>query len=303
MYLSRRIEELVRTSNDTRHTIGEFVLAERSHLADYTISDIANATFTSKASVSRFAQALGFGGWREFLRDFVEEEAYAQSHQAVVDANYPFSADDADEKAIAAIADLEAEALADTMHALDHGKLKQAVAYLQRADSIWVFGISPHIYVGSLFCRKMLSIGKPAHVAKMGEYGIVSRSLGPHDCAIIVSYGGDNPSIAPMSSVPVLEAHRVPIIAITSEGPNYLRRTVPCTLTLASRENLYSKVATFATEQSLLLIFNLLFALYFKRDYEQNLQHKLDFARAMEGERKSAVPHDEHRSPRIGKQG
>ncbi|WRK51662.1 hypothetical protein SD457_13715 [Coprobacillaceae bacterium CR2/5/TPMF4] len=54
------------------------------------------------------------------------------------------------------------------------------------------------------------------------------------------------------------------MIAMTSGGNNYLQQNIDCIFEISARERLYSKISTFATEQSLLLIFNVIFACYFK---------------------------------------
>ena len=69
MFLTHRVEEITRQSDDTRRVIGEFILRERTHLSDYTSAAIAQETFVSKASVTRFAKSLGYEGWRGLLSE------------------------------------------------------------------------------------------------------------------------------------------------------------------------------------------------------------------------------------------
>lgn len=289
MFLTHRIEEIVANSTDTRHAIGAFALQERMHLSDYTIADIARETFSSKASVTRFAKALGYPGWREFIRDFMAEVRYETNHDAIVDMNYPFNEGDTQETIVNAIADVRFEAIADTMRALNRGMLELGVRYLQRAQNVWVFGISPNDYLGSLFCRKLLSVGKTAQVVRSGEYGLVARSLGPNDCALIISYSGNNPHIDPLRHLQELNGRRVPVIALTSEGDTYLRRHARCVLTISSREALYAKISTFATEASTSYLLDLLFACYFARSYQRNLERKLAGGKVLEKGRQGAA--------------
>ena len=144
MYLTHRIEELALRHDDARRAIGDFVLENHDHLDDFTIADIAEATFTSKPTVVRFAKTLGFSGWRDFLRAFMQEERRRERNRTAVDVNLPFTAENTDEQIIQAIGDLSAEAIADTFALLDRGALKRAVLYLQRATSVAVFGIAPN---------------------------------------------------------------------------------------------------------------------------------------------------------------
>ena len=285
MFLTHRIEEITAQSTDTRHAIGAFVLQERAHLADYTIADIAEATFSSKPSVTRFAKALGYDGWRDFIREFVREGAFERQHAADVDVNFPFTAQDSDARILENIGNLMAESVAATYAQLDRGMLAMAVRHLQRAERIWVFGRTPNHYYGESFCRKLLAIGKQATAVSPGDMGIVARSLGPDDCAIVISYSGNNADANPMAQVGAMISNRVRLIALTSGGNNYLRKTIPCVLTIASRERLYTKIANFSTEESVSYLLNVLFSCYFARDYEKNLQTKLVGGHALEEER------------------
>lgn len=285
MYLIHRIEELAATHDDSRRTIAEYVLREHATLAERTIADVARETYTSKASVTRFAKALGYDGWRDFIRDFIREVSYEQEHVADVDVNFPFSPGDPDARIIENIGNLAAEAIAETYANLDRGMLSMAVRHLQRSRHVWVFGLNPNHYFAESFCRKLLSVGKPATAVGHGETGIVARTLGSDDCAIIISYSGNNADANPMAQVGAMLANRVRLVALTSGGNNYLRKTIPCVLTIASRERLYSKIANFATEESVNYLLNVLFSCFFARDYEKNLEFKLRGGRALEEER------------------
>ncbi len=289
MYLMHRIEELSRTSNDAQRAICDFILREHASISDFTIADIAEATFTSKSSVTRFAKALGYPGWREFIRDFIHEEGQEALHVADVDPNFPFAAGDSDMAIAEKLGNLSSETIAETFSQIDRGMIAAAVRSMKAARAIYVFGLSPHSYVAGLFCRKLISIGKPAQVVPYGEYGLFARSLGPEDCAFLISYSGNNPDEHPMRDIPILKANKVHLVGITSAGPNYLRQNISCVLTLASRERLYSKIANFATEESLNYLLNLLFSCFFAEDYKTNLARKLEGSQALEGARKTVL--------------
>ena len=185
MYLIHRIEEVAATYDDSRRTLAEYVLREHTRLPELTIADVARETYTSKASVTRFAKALGFEGWREFLREFVREGAFERQHAADVDVNFPFAAQDSDGRILENIGNLMAESVAATYAQLDRGMLAMAVRHLQRAERVWVFGRTPNHYCGESFCRKLLAIGKQAHYYEkqvlpvlVGQFGIVQCHVG-----------------------------------------------------------------------------------------------------------------------------
>ena len=285
MYLLQRVEDLSIGTSDARKNVAEFVLKEQKDLLRYSIDEVAAKTFTSKSTVTRFAKLLGFSGWRDFLRAFVAEQKYQSRYEGGTDVNYPFGEDSEVEEIIERIGNVHRESIQDTEEKLDKNMLGRAVNYLYRAGQVVIFASSPNVYLGELFARKMLSVGKNIKVACTGEFGLNAYGLGPMDCALLISYSGNNRAVEPMSSLMILKEQKVPIIGITSEGDNYLRRNADCVLSISSRERLYSKIAGFATEESIGYILNVLFGCYYARDYEKNRLFKEDRAKVLERNR------------------
>lgn len=285
MFLFQKIEETMMKYTDARHAVGEFILREPEALYQYTVSEIAEKTYTSKATVVRFAQAMGYEGWKEFMKDYIAEVKYQKDHQNTVDFNMPFQKGDNEDIIIENIKKLQIESIQETADLLKKENLKKATDYLLRAEQIVIFCSSPNTYLGELFKRKFLTIGKRAIVPVGGESGIVSASLGPQDCALIISYSGNSVSQNPVNRIGILKKNRVPIIGITSGGDNYMRKNLDCIFTMATRERLYTKIANYSTEESLNYILNVLFSCCFARQYEQNLEFKIENARRLEQER------------------
>lgn len=285
MFLMQRIEELMVNYKDARHTVGEFVLNEKTNLANYTIAQIAQKTYTSKATVVRFAKTLGYDGWKEFKKDYLVELSYRQSHSKDVDVNIPFKKGDRLDSVVANMMNLQIESVKDTADLLDHAMVEKAVTYLKQARHVAIFGVSPNDYLGQLFKRKLLSIGKHADVVQFSEIGLMSKYLTREDCAIVISYSGNVKFSEPMGSLKTMIKNKVPIIGITSGGDNFIRNNVDCVLTISSRERLFSKIANFATENSINFILNVLFASYFMDDYDRNLVYKIQNAKDLESDR------------------
>lgn len=289
MFLFQKIEEMMMTYHDARHAVGEFVLHEQANLHKFTINEVAEYSYTSKATVVRFAKTLGFEGWREFMKAFISEMKYQEAHKDDVDANYPFLADSSINEIIQSLKRIQIESIEDTADLMDEKMLKIAKDYLHQSKHIVIFGLSPNVYVGELFRRKMISIGKKIDIASLGEMGILSRTLGKDDCVILISYSGNNEHAEPMCYLKDMLKRHVSVIAITSGGDNYLRNTASCVLTMSSKERLYTKIANFASEESLHFILNVLFSCYFKDNYEENNLFKLQGAKILETRRNAVL--------------
>lgn len=271
--------------HDARYAVGEFVLHEQSNLHKYTINQIAEYSYTSKATVVRFAKTLGFDGWKEFMKAFISEMKYLEQHKADADVNYPFDAKSSVNEIIDSIKKVQIESIQDSADLLDVEMLEKAVHYLIKAKHIIIFGLSSNIFIGELFRRKMITIKKQVDIAKLGEMGIISNTLTEDDCAIMISYSGNNEHAEPMCYIPTLLENKVSVIGITSGGDNYMRKELDCVLTMSSKERLYTKISNFATEESLQYIFNVLFSCYFAKHYQDNNLYKLQNSKILESSR------------------
>lgn len=284
MNLIHRVEELSRNyGGGSRKAIGSFILKEKEHLHEYTVQEISDRTYTSKAALTRFAKDLGFSGWREFIKKFVEERRYEDAHYTDIDPNYPFGADSSRKDILNVICSLQVESLLDTADLLEENKdLEKVIDLIQDSHRIAIFGLNPNLSLAEIFKRKMLTIGKVVETPMMGDSGLLASTLKEDDCAIIVSYSGNNMQHLTMRVLPDLLERKVPIIAMTSDGDNLLRQKAKYTLTISSRERLYDKISTFSTETSILFIFNILFSYYFQREYEANLRRKIQKGEKLE---------------------
>ncbi|MGM0241055.1 MurR/RpiR family transcriptional regulator [Enterococcus sp. AZ103] len=288
MYLFQRIEEAVFKKNDARRVIGEFILENRDHLQEYSMDEIAKRTFTSKPTLVRFAKYFDYSGWKEFLYAFTHEVAYHDDtayHD--VDPNFPFVANDDSLEIVGNLVNLKMQSIKDTVSLLAMEDLNRAAEMLQNAENIVIYGTSPNLYYGELFKRNLLTVHKKAFMAKSGETGIISHTLDEHDLAIFISYSGNNPDENPISNVKILKQNGVPIISITSGGQNYLRDYSDLVLNISSKEKLYSKIANFATQESILLILDALFAKLFALDYEANKTKKISNSTVLESKRQA----------------
>lgn len=287
MYLFQKIEETVFKQYDARRTIGEFLLANREKLSEYTMEDIAKLTHTSKATLVRFAKYFNYSGWKEFMYAFTHEVAHFNDNHFDVDTNVPFDHAADTLEIIENIANLRMQTIKETSSLMSVIDINHAANILNQAETIIIYGRSPNSYFGELFKRNLNTIHKKAFVADTDESGLISNTLTSKDCAIIISYSGNNSDSYPMKNVKTLLNNRVPIISITSGGENYLRDYSTIVLNVSSREKLYSKIANFSTEESIQFILNILYAKVFSLNYDENMKTKIANSRRLEVKRQT----------------
>jgi DNA-binding MurR/RpiR family transcriptional regulator len=239
------------------------------------MNDISKQTFSSKATLVRFAKSLGFSGWKELIKTLIEEIRYEEKHYSAISPNIPFDKNDSFQEIIQNISTVQIESINDTADRIDTAALEEAVGKLINANRIVVLGMSPNNLLAEIFRRKMATIGKIVEVAPPGEIGIITYSLTNKDTAIVISYSGNDVSREPMKFIPDMNSKGVKLIGITSDGYNYMRQEIDTVLTISSREGLYKKISNFSTEESILFILNVLYACFFSKEYIKNYTYKL----------------------------
>lgn len=289
MFLFQKIEEIMMQYSDARHAVGEFIIREQENVYKYTLGEIAERTYTSKATVVRFAKAMGYDGWKEFMKDYIAEIRYQKAHENAVDYNFPFKESDSLPEILDSIQQLQIETIRETSDLIDLECMNLAAKRIIRGKNIVIFSNSPNSYYAGAFARKLCSIGCLARTANRGEGGLLAAAMGKEDCAVIISYSGNNPTKDPVDKIKILKSNHVPMIGITSGGDNYVRKELDCVFTMVSRERLYTKIANYSTEESLTFILNSIFSCVFAQNYRENKNFKLINSRFLEQERYTQI--------------
>lgn len=123
--------------------------------------------------------------------------------------------------------------------------------------------------------------------ALQGELIFDAILADPRDVAIIVSYSGETELLNRVAQT--LKGNNIPLLAITNIGTSTLRNFADCVLCITTRERLYSKIATFTTDEAFIYMLDVLYACLFALDYDQNVQLKIASSKFVETERSTTL--------------
>lgn len=281
LLLERLIHPDVRLSAN-QADVARWLIAHRDEVATITVKRIATQTLTSPATVVRLAKALGYNGFEDLRRELVAESGYLNQHFVGVDANQPFSAGDRPATVAAKLASLARETADDTLSLLDAADLERATDLLDAAGTIHMAAVSFPVLYAEDFQMKLRRLGRRVElVTTVGEPLFAESLVRPGDCAIVISYSGTTPATLGVARMYARQGIR--IVALTSMGTNPLRELADVTLTLTTRERLYSKVAGFTSELSIKLVLDTLYGCLWVR-------HAEEFAAAKERVSRHAEP-------------
>lgn len=269
--------KLTKVEND----IALYILEHQEELASLSTRDISKNTYTSSSAVIRLAHKLGFKGYSDLKKQLLYEQEYLNSNFENIDVNIPFKAEDTIMSIANIINKVMIESANDTLSLIREDSLKQAVKIMEKSKHIYIFGFSAFVPLAMNFQMKMSRIKKHVVVQNLiGEEKYQANMINSDDCAIVISYSGENDNL--LDVVSLLKENNVPVIAITSIGENSLSACVDCTLYMSTREKLFSKIANYTSEYSVALIFDILYSCYFKLNYKNNLDYKINHSKKVE---------------------
>lgn len=286
MVLLQKIELYTIQEKDSKQQIAEMILENKRELQNFSMDELAKRSYSSKSALVRFGKALGYNRWKDFSKDLIEEIHYEKVHFSDIDPNIPFDKTDSYLEIAQKIATIQTESMQDTVDKLEEKSIEEAVTKLKNANRVVLFGMNPNNLLSEIFRRKMAGIGKIIEVAESGEFGIMARSLNHKDAALFISYSGNASSREPLNLIKNLKQKKVPLIAITSEGGEYLKKEIDTVLFISTRERLYKKISNFSSEESIMFILNILYANYFSIDYMKNYDYKVQNSINLEVNRK-----------------
>lgn len=277
MLISNKLESMNSLSK-SEEILANYILNEKENIEYLSTKDLANATFTSPSTVVRLSQKLGFSGWNELKEKYLEELKYLNKNFSNVDPDFPFEAHDTFMNIASKVGHLAINSIDDTLSLLKNDQLKKAVHLLCKSQVINVYGVSNSLLMAYDFKHKMLRINKHVEIMSLpGEQFIVASNSTPANCAILISYSGESKEVIKIAEI--LKSRNTQIIVLTSIGENSLASFADCIFNISTREKLYSKIATYSSNDSIHLILDILYSCVFKMNYDYNLKYKADISK------------------------
>ena len=273
--------------SDAEQVLVDYIIEHPEHVPDMTTTKLAQLTHTNPTSLIRVAKKLGFNGWTDLKESYLKEWNYLNSHYNSIDANLPFDKKDNLMSIANKVATLEQNTIQDTLSLLDYQELQKARQLMLKAKEIKIFASHTNAMIAQEFVTKMRRINHNVSIASAYHYIDYEAFHSNEDtCAIVISYTGENDIM--LKCIDLMHQRHVPIISLTSIGDNTISKLSNCSLRITTREKLYSKIANFTTNTSIVYLLNLLYSVVFAYDYDSNLDHIINVGKIFD-RRKTSV--------------
>ena len=173
--------------------VAETILGDPTLVVDLAINDLAKLCKTSLSTVARFAQSLGFSGYRELRVAVARSVTLAQAQRARFSLDSTAIDQDDEPSAIAAkIAAQEIDAIERTALGIDGPALDRVALAVVAARHIDILGQAASSLTAQDLQQKLVRIGGAAAPAPPHHQALTAASRPTKgDVVIAVSHGGE----------------------------------------------------------------------------------------------------------------
>ncbi len=181
-----RLETIAPSLRESERKIAEYVLAHAVELVHLSITELADRTDTSEATVIRFAQRLGYPGYAA-----LKIALALNLHETAPPLPGELTANDDVGSIKQRVIEASIESLNDTARLLDDDALRQAIEAIGAARRIEVYGVGGSAAIAQDAYSLLMQIGLPIVVVTDPHLQVMSAvQLRPGDVALAVSASG-----------------------------------------------------------------------------------------------------------------
>lgn len=231
--------------------IADCIIERKEEVVDMTVAELAKASGTSDATVSRFCRRCGFKGFQH-LKMSLAREVLEEKREAIQVSN-DILRDDISQSLQNILANKVAE-LTQTVAMMDPQNIEKILSLLERARTVQVVAVGNTIPVALDFAFKLNQIGIAAVAGSIWETQMAyTLNLKKGDVVVVISNSGTSRRL--MTLVRGAKENKAAVVAVTNNPESPVAREADYHVTTATREKLllgefcFSRVsATMAAE-------------------------------------------------------
>ena len=242
--------------------VAEYVLKNHKKVIDMSVSDLADNSNVSEATIMRFCKKAGFKGFYHFKISLAKD---------IIDPEKDFSADinlDNIEGSIHNILMYKVEEIKRCLNMLDPVAVKESIAAINNCDTMYVFGAGNTNPIAVFAAYQFNQCGIKTIVNISPEMQINSAfRLTEKDVCLIISNSGSTNMIVDVAEI--AKEKNAKIIALTSYLKSPLAKLSDFVLTSVTSEKIFFEAFS-STRMCHMAIIDLLLLL-FSKDKKRNV--------------------------------
>lgn len=212
------IQEQMGSMSRKEKELAAYIIDHSASMTQIGITQLAQDSGSSTATISRFCKIFHFAGFTEFkiklAAELAQPPAAAQSYQDII-------ADNSLSNIVAAMEANHVRSITDTTRLLDMKQLQRAIDAIAAARQIDLYGVATSGLVAQDFYQKLIRIGKRSVVFSDPHMQVTSASnLTKGDVAIGISYSGETTET--IAALKCASEHGATTISLTKFGTHTL---------------------------------------------------------------------------------
>ncbi len=275
------LEKLKEQANFTNHEkeVAGYILKHMDKIPGMSSTELAQASFTSKATVVRLSQKLGLTGYQEFRLKLVEEINQKNRLSKMLEGE-PITDKSSYSDIIHTLPVIYDKAVTNTRLSLDKNTIIRINNFLKRAECIDIYGtgISYILAQSAVFKFATLGIECSAYESINAHY-LAARS-NKKTIAFLISFTGANRTVIQMARY-LREATNNYVVGIMGPHNQVIRKWCHEVVEIPNRDSLLSLdvITSFSATTYILDIF---FSFLLSERYEEHAKSSLEMLTHME---------------------
>ncbi len=251
---------------DGERRIADLLIADMGEALSLSIHALAAKADVSVATVTRYAQHMGFDGYKAFRLHL------AQTSSSGDDFLFDYSeSDKKDLGQVGRVLDASAETIRLTKEELDHAVLEKAAKQIFQAKKLFLFGTGTSEIVCADAMLKYKRYGKQvSHTDELYAAALTLAYMDSADLLIAVSHSGQNKDT--LKTLEIAKKHGIPTLAVTTFATSPLALAADMVLITKTRESPYRNIAI-SSRIGQFAVMDALFMSYLSLDYDHCLQN------------------------------
>ncbi|UTY39058.1 MurR/RpiR family transcriptional regulator [Allocoprobacillus halotolerans] len=239
------------------------------------LQQLVKKSYVSSSTIYRVIEKLGLSGLNQLKVQISLQLENRKQEKQDVDYNYPFHKLNTHHQIMSKMLSLYDQTLKSTFNLVDLDVFLEVIQTLYNANNIIMFPSIGNYFMVESFQQNMLEIGVSVEVVKERFYQHwTAQSCKKSDVVVIVSYAGKTPYLNEI--VKTLKEKNVKMVLISSTVHIPFAKYIDYHLYFSSYEASEEKIASFSSRISLQYLLDCIYACYFNRDYDKNLDFKIN---------------------------
>lgn len=258
--------------SDSEIKIAQYIVSSAQDVIDMTIYELSDKTYASTATITRFCRKLGLDGFQDLKLQLAKEiNTFAFSDRRI-EQDTPFTKVDSPFDIAQSIMNLSIQSILDTYNHLDIDQLLKVAKIIASYKQVYLYGRGQSLILCEDFQYKLLRTGISVTVPIQDGFQSMSSLAQPtNSMAIMISYYGKSHSS--LKIIKSLKKRGITTVLITGPHENPLVDYADEVIHVPSQEELMMKMASYASRTAIQLVIDIIYALVFSLDYDENLDY------------------------------